>query len=275
VRKAGATLAAPRDVRMSFPYERYETLAEPMTVYYPTGQATLARWVFQSADRASKLLAQLLNIPAPEMEIIVVAPADWEDAPREEPEETVIMLPYWTDVTEPSTMVVPTQLDSIMGEYSQEKLAFLLFHEVAHAFLACDPHPWPLESPLWADEWQLQFAALWLYQQIYHTTGIVMTDLHRQYEEIFEPEADGKTPVTVRGFDWYEDTTPQDYLEYTLLLEQFASDLLERYDATILPRFIELYRKEDVTWLSDEVTNLLGVALGDGGEAWLEELTYF
>lgn len=260
---------------MPFPYEHYETLAEPATVYYPPGQDALARWVFQSVDKACKLLAPLLDTFAPGMEILLVAPPDWPDAPREEPEETSIMLPYWTDATEPSTMVVPTQLDSIMGSYSQEKLAFLLFHEVAHAFLACDPRPWPLESPLWADEWQLQFAALWLYQQIYHTTGIVMTDLHEQYDEIFEPEADGKTPVTVRGFDWYEDTTPQDYLEYTLLLERFAGDLLERYDAAILPRFLELYHKEGVIWLSDEVTTLLGGVLGNGGEAWLEELAYF
>jgi len=260
---------------MPFPYERYETLAEPMTVYYPTGQDTLARWIFQSIEKANELLAQLLNTPAPEMEILLVAPDDWQNAPGEEPEESFIMLPYWTDTTDPSTMVVPLQLDSITGRYSQEKLAFLLFHEVAHAFLACDPHPWPLESPLWADEWQLQFAALWLYQQIYHTTGVVMFDLHLAYREIFEPEADGKTPVTVRGFDWYEDTTPQDYLEYTLLLERFADDLLERYKPDILPRFIELYRREGVIWLSDEVTNLLGVTLGAGGEAWLEELTYF
>ena len=260
---------------MSFPYEHYQKLAEPIPVYYPTGQDTLARWVFQSVNKASELLAQLLDIPTPAMEILLVAPEDWQNVPLDEPEETVIMLPYWTDVTEPSSMVVPTQLDPIMGKYSLEKLAFLLFHEVAHAFLACDPLPWPLESPLWADEWQVQFAALLLYHQIYSTTGIVMTDLHYNYEDIFEPEADGKTPVTVRGFDWYEDTTTQDYLEYTLLLERFADDLLARYDASILPRFIALYRKEGVVWLSDEVTNLLGITLGDGGEVWLEELPYF
>src|SRR5260370_16508472 len=200
------------------------------------------------------------------MEILLVAPDDWQNAPGEEPEESFIMLPYWTDTTDPSTMVVPLQLDSIMGSYSQEKLAFLLFHEVAHAFLACDPHPWPLESPLWADEWQLQFAALWLYQQIYHTTGVVMFDLHMQYREIFEPEADGKTPVTVRGFDWYEDTTPQDYLEYTLLLERFADDLLDHYDSAILPRFIDLYRKQAVIWLSDAITTLRYTPLAHASE---------
>lgn len=260
---------------MSFPYERYQTLADPVLVHYPPGQDAQARQVLQWVDEANKLLAGLLVIPAPEMGILLIAPEDWQDAPRDEPEETVMMLPYWTNSTEPSTLVVPTELDPIMGSFAPEKLAFLLFHEVAHAFVASDPRPWPAESPLWADEWQLQFAALWLYQMIYHTTGVVMFDLHLQNREIFEPEADGKTPVTVRGFDWYEDTTPQDYLEYTLLLERFADDLLERYDPDILPRFIELYRKEGVTWLSDEITNLLGIALGDGGEAWLEELPYF
>ena len=110
------------------------------------------------------------------------------------------------------------------GKLGEEPVDRLV--EPDHAFLEQDARPWPLESPLWADEWQLQFAALWLFQQLYHTQGIAMTDLHDQYAELFEPEPDGKTPVTVRGFDWYEDTTPQDYLEYTLLLEQFAADLL-------------------------------------------------
>ena len=260
---------------MSFPYERYQTIAKPVRVYYPAGYDTLTRQVLQWVDEASRLLARLLVIPAPVMQILLIAPADLQDAPGDETDEAPVLLPYWTEVTQPPTLVVPTELAPIIGRFSQEKLAFLLFHEVAHAFIASDPRPWPLESPLWADEWQLQFAALWLYHQIYHTMGIVMTDLHAGHAEIFEPEADGKTPITVRGFDWYEDTAPQDYLEYTLLLERFATDLLERYDASILPRFIELYRKEGIVWLSDEVTHLLGTTLGDGGEAWLEKLTYF
>jgi hypothetical protein len=81
--------------------------------------------------------------------------------------------------------------------------------------------------------------------------------------------------VTVRGFDWYEDTTPEDYLVYQLLLEQFAADLLARYDPGILPRFLALYRTERETLLSDEVTSMLATALGPSGDTWLEELVYF
>jgi hypothetical protein len=262
---------------MSFPYEQYETLAEPLTVYYPMGQEETARWLFQSVDKAGKLLAELLGRPAPEMEIILVDPGDWDTVPGQDAEEAggLLSLPYWTDATEPPSLIVPLQLDPMMGEPTQEKLAFQLYHELAHAFMESDPRSWPKESPLWADEWQLQFAALWLFHQIYGGYGIVMTDLHEKYEEIFEPEPDGKTPVTVRGFDWYEDTTPEDYLIYTLLLERFAADLLANFDPGILPRFLELYRRDYDVLLSDEVTKMLGTALGPDGEEWLEALVYF
>lgn len=263
---------------MSFPYEQYKTLAEQLTTYYPAGQEELARQVFQEVEQAGKLLGQLLGLPMPAMEILVVAPADWEFVPQEDEDETGApgsMLPYWTDVTEPPTLVVPEQMDEIMGEATPEKLSLLLYHELAHAFLEDDPRPWPEESPLWADEWPLQFAAFWLFQQIHGQIENITADLHRQFAEIFEPEPDGKTPVTVRGFYWDEDTSPEDYLEFALLLEKFAIDLLTRYDATILPRFLERYRQETPVLLSDEVTKMLAEVLGSGGEEWLEELVYF
>ena len=67
-----------------------------------------------------------------------------------------------------------------------------------------------------------------------------MKDFHEHYAEIFEPELDGKTPVTIRGFDWYEDTSDEDYLIFNLLLEQFAADLQLKYNPEILPRFLDL-----------------------------------
>ncbi len=104
---------------------------------------------------------------------------------------------------------------------------------------------------------------------------MVSQDLRERYAEIFEPEPDGKTPVTVRGFYWDEDTTPDDYLEFELLLEQFAADLLARYQPAVLPRFLALYRTEHDTLLSDDVTAMLATALGPGGADWLENLNYF
>lgn len=260
---------------LPFPYERYELLEAPLTVYFPPGQEEYASQVLQPVQQASRLLSTLLGQPVPDIELLLVAPGDWELAPREEAEEAVPSNPYWTDATNPSSLVIPLELDPIFGEQTPEKLAFLLYHELALAFLENDPRPWPEEYPLWADEWQLKVAALWLFQQISEHQGIVNRDLHEQYADIFEPESDGKTPVTIRGFDWDEDTTPEDYLIYELLLEQFAADLLARYGPTVLPRFLSLYRTEQAVLLSDEATLMLGQALGSNGTEWLEALVYF
>jgi hypothetical protein len=260
---------------MQFPYERYKMLNEPMAVYYPTGEETLARWVGQAVQRAGVLLTRLLGRPMPELEILVVHLEDWEAVPHSEMEEVDTPHPFWTDVTSPPSIVVPTEVDPVFGEMTPEKLAFMLYHELSLAFLEDDPRPWPEESPLWADEWQFKFAALWLAQRLNGVQGLVNKDLHEQYGDIFEPEPDGKTPTTVRGFDWYEDTTSEDYLCYELLLEQFAADLLAQSAEQLLPRFLALYRGEHAVLLSDEVTAMLVEALGAEKEDWLEGLVYF
>jgi hypothetical protein len=224
---------------------------------------------------AAKSLARLLEQSQPELEIVLIATDDWQLAPHDDPEEIGTLQPFWTDATSPPSLVVPTEVDPIFGEATREKLAFILYHELTLAFLEADPRPWPGDYPLWADEWQLKFAALWLSYELDGVQGIVNEDLHAEYAEIFEPELDGKTPDTVRGFDWYEDTPAEDYLCYELLLEQFAADLLAHYDAGVLPRFLSLYRSERETLLSDEVTAMLATALGPGGSEWLEEQVYF
>lgn len=263
--------------RNPFPYARYQSIGGTYKISFPAGQEELACRVQQEIARAASLLGNLLELPLPAMDLLIATPADWEFVPPEESEKPGApgtMLPYWTDVTEPPTLVIPEQMDEVIGEATPAKLSLLLYHEVAHAFLENDPRPWPEESPLWADEWPLQFASFWLFQQINGSIENITADLHEQFSASFEPEADGKTPVTVRGFDWYEDTSPEDYLEFALLLENFAIDLLARYHASILPRFLERYRKERPL-LSDEVTLMLAEVLGTGGEEWLENLVYF
>lgn len=260
---------------MHFPYERYTKLAGPLTAYYPFNEEELAQWIMQTIERASQRLTHLFERPMPEMEILVVKAEDWLLAPRGDLEEEHAPRPYWTDETSPPTIVVPTEIDPTFGTITREKIAFMLYHELALAFLEADPRPWPEESPLWADEWQFKFVAVWLSSSLDSQQRMINRDLHEQYADIFEPEPDGKTPVTVRGFDWYEDTPAEEYLCYELLLERLASDLLAHYDIHILSRFLANYRVERNVLLSDDVTSLLAAALGSGGEAWLEDLVYF
>src|SRR5260370_12900818 len=112
---------------MPFPYEHYETLAEPLTVYYPTGQHALARWIAQSIEKAGKLLAQLLDRPVPALEIILVAPTAWSFAPREDPEEPDYALPYWTNSIQPPSLLLPCQLYPFIVPPTPEHLPFLLY----------------------------------------------------------------------------------------------------------------------------------------------------
>jgi hypothetical protein len=259
---------------MPFPYERYATLNEDLPVYFPPGEEAYARRAVQALDKAGALLSQLLGLPMPAIQVLLVDPADWQFAPHDD-EDISIAQPYWTEATTPPSLVVPLEIDPIFGEMTLAKLAFYLYQMLALAFLESDPRPWPDESPLWAEEWQIKFAALWLSHSLDDQQGMVNKDLRDQYAEIFEPEPDGKTPDTVRSFDWYEDTAPEDYLGYELLLEQFAADLLAHYDPGVLTRFLSSYRAEHDTLLSDEVTAMLAAALGPGGAEWLESLTYF
>ncbi len=259
---------------MLFPYELYEKTIEPLSAYYPKDQSSLAHSIIQSVDQAGQRLARLLGQPMPKLELILVTLADWHTTPHDDPGEPGNALPYWTTVTESPSIIIPTQLDPIVGRPTQQKLTYLVYTVLAQAFLESDTRPWPEESPLWSDEWQVQFAALWLMQQN-GNHGIVMNDLHDQYAEIFEPEPDGKTPVTIRGFDWYEDTSEEEYLIFNLLLEQFAVDLLLKYSPEILSRFLERYRNDYSVLLSDDVTAMLAAVLGPGGSEWLENLVYF
>lgn len=260
---------------MDFPYEQYNTLAEKLTVYYPAGEESYARWISHTIDTAAERLSRLFGRPVPDLELLVVAAADWDKAPHDDTAEVDVPHPYLTEATLPPTIVVPVELDAIFGAVSPEKLAFALYHELTLAFLEDDPRPWPEEYPLWADEWQIKIASLWLSHTLDNQQGIVSKDLREQYADIFEPEPDGKTPVTIRGFDWFEDTEPEDYLCFELLLEQFAADLLEKYDINVLLRFLDQYRTEHTRLLSDDVTVMLAAALGPGGQEWLDHLVYF
>lgn len=260
---------------MLFPYEKYSTLSGPVPGYYPAGDEARARQIVQIIDKACVQLEQLFGKSRPEFEILLPTPDDLSQAPHDEVEEVDRPSPYWTEVTSPPTLVVPSEVDMIFGEMTMEKFSFMLYHALVLAFLENDPRPWPEDNPLWADEWQVKFASLWLAHTLDGQTGIVNTDLYAEYDDIFEVEPDGKTPDTIRGFDWYEDTTPEDYLCYQLLLERFAADLLGTYSVDILPRFLDLYRVERERVLSDDVTTMLASVLGDGGEEWLENLIYF
>lgn len=263
---------------MTFPYNRYAQLSDTFTLYYPRNEEARARRLLLSVKNAAEALSQLLKQPIPALQILLVGAKDWAQAPRDEEEEGgegEETYPYWTEATTPPSLVIPLEAEKSLSDSPPNHFTFVLYHPIMMAFLEADPRPWPDDYPLWADEWQLKFAALWLSQKLDGQKGMVDQELREEWSDVFEPEDDGKTPVTVRGFDWYEDTSPEDYLTYALLLEQFAADLLARYEPEILPRFLDRYRTPHDVLYSDDITAMLAEALGPGGAEWLESLVYF
>jgi hypothetical protein len=262
-------------VATTFPFHQYRQRTEPFALFYPEHEEGLANWIAQTVSDGRQKLEAAFTRSLPTFTVIVVDMVDWHLVPHDEDEDVETPHPYMTNSTEPPSLVVPTEVDILFGEATSEKLAYMLYHELAVTSLESDPRPWPEDTPLWADEWQFQFVALWLAQTLNGVQGVVNKDIRQEYEEVFEVEPDGKTPVTIRGFDWYEDTTPEDYLAYELLLEQFAADLLQKDDIHLLVRFLDLYRKDHPTLLSDNITAMLTNVLGAGSEEWLENLIYF
>ena len=63
----------------------------------------------------------------PPMEVLLVATDDWALAPRDDAEENRDLLPYWTSISAPGTLVMPVEVASVFGEPTQEKLAFMLY----------------------------------------------------------------------------------------------------------------------------------------------------
>jgi hypothetical protein len=261
---------------VNFPYERYNTLAgAALIAYYPAGEEAYAQWVNQAVGKAVDQLSRLFGQAAPRLQLLIVAADDWGAAPHDDEEELSAPYPYFTDATSPPTVVVPVVSDATFDSLMREKLAFALYHELTLAFLEDDPRPWPEDYPLWADEWQIKFVALWLAHTLDNQQGIVNKDLYEEYIEAFEPEVDGKTLFTIREFEWYEDTEPEDYLCFEVLLEQFAANLLEKYDINIVLRFLDRYRAGHKSLSNDDVTAMLADALGPDGQEWLKRLPYF
>jgi len=114
---------------MLFPYERYESLAEPMRVFYPTGEEAQARWVSQTIDNAGKLLISLLNQPMPGMEILLVSSADWGAAPPEDfcsAGDDGLNKPLHTGLTLPihPTLLFPQNLIRSLANRRRKNLPF-------------------------------------------------------------------------------------------------------------------------------------------------------
>lgn len=56
---------------MPFPFEKYERVIEPFSMYYSESQDSLIHLVIQSVDQANHMLMQLLDQPRLNLQVIM------------------------------------------------------------------------------------------------------------------------------------------------------------------------------------------------------------
>ena len=230
----------------------YGRLEGAIPVAYPPGLEERAAEARDVLEAGAKTFSEILCVQTPELETLLVADEDWEEAPRENERPYPPGLPYFTRAATPPALVLPQTLSPAFRPRTAATGALVVWHELAHAFLLREPLP---RTPAWLREFLPQA----LSAAIVRRTGLPLAE---HLERI-----DHEPGFTVRGFGGRAGAEEQMAFQNLLLalgaaaVEEFGEGFLR-----VLAR--ALWAEEDVV---DErrAEELLAVALGLGGREWL------
>lgn len=201
-------------------------------------------------------LPGLLGLPAPELEALVVADVDWNEAPRDNSRPYPRGLPYFTRSASPPALVIPEELSEAIEPQTEATLPLVVHHELAHAFLAGEV---AAKTPAWLRELPPQAASA----AVARREALPLQD---HLEQIQSPG------FTVRGF-----RTPagaREQMAFQNLLLKLGADALEEFGERFLRRLVDvLGREEEVD--EPRAEELLANALGEGGRRWLSSRREF
>lgn len=219
-------------------------------VRHAPSQAERGREVLTHLEKGLGTLPGVLGLPAPELEALVVADDDWNDAPRDSPRPYPQGLPYLTRAAETRTLVIPASLSATIQPRTRVTLPLVVNHELAHAFLAGEM---AARTPPWLRELPPQAAS----------AAVVQREELPLEEHLAKIESPG---FTIRGF-----RTPagaEDQMSFQNLLLKLVAAALEEFGEEFIRRLVDSLRRENVV---DEARaeESLAAALGDGGAEWL------
>jgi hypothetical protein len=195
-------------------------------------------------------LPEILGLPAPELEALVVADADREAAPRDNHRPYPRGLPYFTRAADPPALVIPEKLSEAVQPRTLATLPLVVHHELAHAFLAGEV---ATRTPGWLRELPPQAASA----AVARREGLPLD------EHLAQIPSPG---FTVRGF-----RTPagaEDQMAFQNLLLKLGAAMLEEFGEVFLPRLVGALRRENEV-SEARAEELLAAALGEGGREWL------
>lgn len=228
----------------------YERLDGAVPLLYPPGLEERARELRDILRAGSRELALLLAAEPPALRALLVADADWREAPRDNSRPYPPGLPYFTRATLPPALVLPERLSPAFEPRTEATLPLALWHELVHAFLL---QKTLVRTPPWLREFVPQAAAA----AVARRTGLPLEEhLSRS-----NPDFD------VRAFGGPADAKRQIAFQNALLALGAAA--LEEFGEGFLGRLVHALWDEEHVVDGRRAEELLAGALGDGGREWL------
>ena len=234
------------------PLPGYERLGGAFPVLHPPGLEERAGEVRDLLEAGVTALSQILDAEPPELECLLVADEDWEEAPRENERPYPPGLPYFTRAQNPPALVLPETLSPIFQPHTDATGALVVWHELAHAFLLQRP---VVRTPAWLRELVPQAAAA----AVARRTGLPLGD----HLERLDPSPG----FTIRSFGGRADADGQ--MAFQNLLLSLGAVTLEEFGEGFLKKLAHALWKERDVVDEERAEESLANALGPGGREWL------
>ena len=249
-RVEGSTVEGP-EVRDSA-LAGYARLDGDIPIFHPPGLKGRAAAVRDLLEAGNSALSEILAVEPPELQALLVADEDRQEAPRENESPYPPGLPYFTRAARPPTLVLPDTLSPAFRPRTDATGALVVWHELAHAFLLQEPVP---RTPAWLRELVPQA----LSAAVARRAGLPL-DEHLM-------EIGGSPGFTVRGFEGRNDAAAQ--MAFQNLLLALGAAALEEFGEGFLRTLAHALWSEQDGIGGDRAEELLAGSLGPGGCEWL------
>ena len=230
----------------------YERLDGLIPVVHMPGTEETAAELRRLLEAGAEALSQILDVEPPELEAMLIAHKDWNEAPRENAHAYPWGLPYFTRSVRPPALVLPASLSPAFRPRTEATYPLVVWHELSHAFLLQRE---VIRLPTWLAEFVAQAASAAVARRV----GLSL-DEHLS-------RIDPEPGFTVRGLRGHADADRQMAFQNLLLL--LGASAVEKFGDGFLKRLVRALWKETDIVNEKRAEELLVEALGSGGRKWL------
>ena len=239
-----------RSLPTTFP--DYERLIGEIPVVHAPGTEERASEVWRLLNNGAGTLSALLEVEPPELEAMLVADEDWNEAPREGEHVYPQGLPYFTRSARPPVLVLPVALSPVFRPRTQATYPLVVWHELAHAFLLQRE---VVRTPAWLGEFVPQATSA----AVARSTGLPL-DEHLGM-------IDREPGFTIRELRGHADAGEQMAFQNLLLL--LGAEAVKEFGNRFLKKLVRALWEETDVVNQERAEELLVDALGPGGREWL------